>query len=548
MANKDNNNPTFIGPDYGQMMKQSTNSAIIEHFMGILLNKTGKFDAKTFLHLFRGVILAIIVKTAIEESKSFMDTMKFTNFNFVRYLIQCIRVRHKTFVLYKYSENTKPEATVTKWTYDERLINSNLMKTYLEKKGVFIEQPGNYYFPSGGYLIKTIISPNSISFVVPELPTCINEVEINIIRNSFDISFGSSTQVYRGTAMSASSHVPNLELMAYSSAFETDNYRKLKNALRRFVTVTKQVQQTAVPYVLNFDGPPGTGKTTFCSYLASTDIVDVCLIINMVQFNKCAFSQFLNALKSKFEPLIKDISGNSPTILIMFDEIDKWLDSYVDNQIIEIRDKSKVTKQATGAPTDSKSGAPAVVENFKEMTTEEELEKRKNLRHEFFDTLLALVDGLFYPTNRTYILIFNTNHFGRMFDMSTLAEKYHALVNRFERYRFDKGTKRDIINYFNNTVKKVEQTLESKDLTTEKKKEIAESLSGTLNVDPQIYEKLPNDIRISYRDLNKNFRASGYDIRKTIDQIVDFVNRKASDITEVDTSDSDRIISTSTTD
>ena len=527
MANnvRDEKTPTYISPDYGQMIKQQTNGAIVEAFTAALFDRRTKFNVKTLITMFRNLIIMLLVKSAVEDTKGYVDTFKFTSMNPFKFFIQRVfKVKHVNFVIARVSgEKSDAKATdgkvtdgASRWMYEGKYLNTNLLKNYMEKKSVYIDQPGQYYINSFGYLIKINVTANSIAFIVPDLQNQKYEVESNIIRNSVDISFGSKTQVLKCSATSIQSPVPQFEPLAYSVAFETDNYCKLKRALDRYFIMNDEVSANAQPYTINFDGPPGTGKTTFCSYIAASGIFDVCVIVNMLQFTKNPFSSFLSSFKSKIDPMIKEINGKQPKLLIMFDEIDKWIDSHIENHICDLRDKSKVSKQSTGSGGDGKNGGQTVIENIKEMTLEEENDERRRRRHEFFDTLLMLIDGNIYPSNRTYVFIFNTNHYDKLFDMEKLHEKYHALVNRFERYTFALGEKKDIVKYFDNVRSRLRETLLKTDITNEKSEQIKQSLNGIIEAPEDVYDGIPTDIKLSYRDLHKNFRASGFDIMRTI--------------------------------
>ena len=119
------NQNIVLGPDYGQLIKSQTNSAIIEAFLSFLFSKNTKLNIKNLTIMTRNLFIIIVVKFLLDDTKSYLDTIKITNLNIFRYFYQYIR----------YSEG-KYEFTQIgcKWVYANKHISINTLTPYLEQK------------------------------------------------------------------------------------------------------------------------------------------------------------------------------------------------------------------------------------------------------------------------------------------------------------------------------------------------------------------------------------------------------------------------------
>ena len=181
-----------------------------------------------------------------------------------------------------------------------------------------------------------------------------------------------------------------------------------------------------------------------------------------------------------------------------------------------MRDEARVTKQSNGGSAGGDKNTGTIIEGFQKLTPEEEQEKKNQLRFTFLDQLYNVVDGHTLKNNKKYVIIFNTNHFDNMFVGS--PERFNALKDRFQKYEFKKLRKREIINYINY----VNDCFKNYDLTEEDKNIL---LSDTFDVDnlcvsnTNIYDDIPNDMVVSFRNLQKILRANHFNINRVVEHL-----------------------------
>ena len=152
----------------------------------------------------------------------------------------------------------------------------------------------------------------------------------------------------------------------------------------------------------------------------------------MVQAVNSSFQEFITNLDRQLTSTAskeKKPDGEHEIVLLIFDEIDKWLKSYINNEIHKLREKSRSQKQVK----DDKNNS-SVVEHHEKLTEQEEQDEELKLKSQYLDQLYKLVDGHILPDTRKYVIIFNTNEFESMF--TDVDSRYAALQDRFERYKF----------------------------------------------------------------------------------------------------------------
>lgn len=498
-----NSKNIIVGPDYGQMIKLQTNAAIVEAFLSMLFSKNTKFNMLTVFTMVRNMAIILVIKTMLEDSKSYLDTFKFTNLNLFRHFYQTMR----------YSTHNYDFVLVCgKWMYGDHYISINTLTPFLEQKSIFISQQGTYYFEYRSYLIKVVVADKKISFVVPNIDTIKKFVETDIIHRNKEIVFGGKTTMFRAIITSQSG-VVKIEPIQLVYAFETSNYIELEHSIKSYFIVDAYLKFPTTPFCVNFDGEPGTGKTTFGSYIASSGIFDRIIVCNLVQASKLNFSDLITNLERQIAvsaPKDKKADADPETILLIIDEIDKWLESYTSNQIQNLREEARGKKQTTDGKT---SGM--MVESFEKLTEQEENDKRVHIKNEFLDQLYKLVEGNMFSDIRKYVIIFNTNNFNKLFE--NVDERFDALRDRFTKYKFSRIGKNDIITYFecfrskllecktNNTQKVISSTLEN--------------IKALCNYDLKVYEKIPESLAITYRTLFKLFRNNNFNVAQTINSL-----------------------------
>ncbi len=505
-SNTDGKN-IIVGPDYEQISKQHTNSAIIEHFIAFLFAKNTKINMQSISVLVRNFAIILVIKTLLEESKSYLDKFRFTNLDCIRYGYQYL----------KYSEMRYELSGISnKWTFDNKNISINTLTPFLESRSIYVSQPNTYYYPNGSFLVKVIIANNKIIFHVPNLVYMTKYMDDLLSRHQ-EILLGGKTTMSKVTLSSAD--VIQFSPLSLTYAFETDNYKNLYEALVSNFIMDSILRTQHTPLCINFDGEPGTGKTTFGSYIADKGIFDRIVLYNLVQGNNLDFKSML----LKLEQIIisqaskdKRPDDEQEIILLIFDEIDKWLDSYTCNKIDTFRNESRVKKEAISGPNSS----PTVIESYQKLTPEEEEDKRKQIRIDFLDKLYNLCDGQTLKSGRKYVIIFNTNHFDNLFEGA--GTKYDALQDRFQRYHFEKIGKEDIIKYIKGICLRLKSVSSDSLFSSDKKRVYGPHIQKVTNFDEKIYDQIPTDIKISYRSLSKILTNNCYDIKKSVSSLSGF--------------------------
>jgi len=284
------------------------------------------------------------------------------------------------------------------------------------------------------------------------------------------------------------------------------------------------LQFQTIPFSVNFDGEPGTGKTTFGSYIVNTGIFSRIYIYNLVQAGKLDFQETIMSLERQIHnssPKDRKEDGGVEIVLLILDEIDKWLESYISHQIHTYRDEArKETKK------DSTSGGPVLIESYAKLTEKEEDEKRIQLKNEFLDQLYKLVDGHTLPDIRKYVIIFNTNNFDRLF--KNVDQRYDALKDRFQEYKFKKNGKKEIITYIKGIRDKVKEYCDDSSIPEEKRMLFKTTASEFIAYDESIFDEIPDNIEVSYRTISKFLRKNCFNIADTIQDLSDQDNTENS--------------------
>lgn len=494
-ADKANN--IIVGPDYGQLMKNQTNGAILEAFIGVLFSKQTKFTKGTVAKMIRNLVILMTIKTILEESKSYLDKFKFTDLSFIQYLTQRLRYSEARYDFYLVGG---------KWTYNGKNMSTNTLVPFFEQKGVFFSQPGTYYYRSAFYLFKVVVNSNKISVCIPNIELVIKTFENDVITRHMEYVYGDRTTMSRviitGTSMI------KLEPIKLSYAFPTANYIQLENSLKMNFCLSNILALPSGPLCINFNGEPGTGKTTFGSYIARAGLFDRVIVYNLLQSTKTDFNDIITTLDRNIShtSVSKDKKEEQEVILLILDEIDKWLDSYLNNKIDTLQEEARNKQEKS-------ENNKTVAVSREKLSSEEEKSKRVNLRDRFFDQLMLLMDGLMMQEVRKYVIIFNTNHFDKMFE--NCDKKYIALKDRFQKYNFQQSTKKDIIYYFDNINSKLQEYLDT-NRDDEDKQKYRTTCANLISYDKKIYDELPDDIKISYRSLLKILKDKSFNIPEVV--------------------------------
>lgn len=499
-TNKQDNPTNVVAyPDYGELAKQQGNTTIIEHFLAFLFTNNKKLTVKSLMVLFRNLAIILFIKTILDDSKTYLDKFKFTNIDYLKYQYQ----------FFKYSEN-KYEITLSstnqKWSHNNMNICINSLTPYLESKSIYISQPGTYYYSFQSFLVKVVTTNNKITFHVPDVVALTRHIN-DILDRHKEILLGNKTNMLKATVMPVSDAIQfNSTGLTYS--YETPNYKKLYESLEGNFMINSMLNMGRTPYCVNFNGPPGTGKTTFGSYIANKALFDRIILYNLVQSSKVDFTTILTGLENKINNQKNDKkpNGELETILLIFDEVDKWLDSHINYKIDTFRNEARKKTETVGSNNEK------TTESFTKLTEEEENDKRRQIHCDFLDKLYTLCDGQCLKDDKRYVIIFNTNDFDSLFE--NMGAKYDATRDRFQQYTFVKSNKQDIINITNGIRTTLKTEIEKTD-----KKILMSVMSNIIDFDESAYDVIPEDIEITCRSLFKILTDNSFNMPKSFECI-----------------------------
>lgn len=316
--------------------------------------------------------------------------------------------------------------------------------------------------------------------------------------------------------------------------FPYKKYLHLRQEISNFFKVNDIVARKK-PVAIIINGPPGTGKTSFCDYISQQGICNQIIKVNMMSFTKIPLNDIVSALNETFSLQDND--------LVCFDEIDKYFDIYIRERCLM---KRMISKKQNGVPESPKgmmseskilpeesSGAtqddipitngdcqsktlpekrhPEGIESSE--ATQDEIRNEACVResNDFLSSLMTMIDGEELSSN--IIFIFCANNFDTIYRYATMH--FEALKSRFIRENIKEYSVSDVKDFltyynkfFNNTELETDQEV----------------------IDFQI-KKLPDDFSIDARTLNHLLIKHHYNIARTIMVLIndDYTNECSSD-------------------
>lgn len=514
MSNKgDNKGDVVVNNGFGDMIKQQTNATIVGRVMDALL--TDKFDVWTLLRTTRSVVIVIFIKLFLEDTGSIIDKFKLSNLSCFRYFIQYIKYRQREFVIIKCDD---------KWTYqtsgsnEKENISTQVLRYKLQLKQIHMDIYGTYYFYNNtGHSIKVVVSQQTICIYMPNIDSVVKAIEFEYIKSCIEHPDTGKTIMmsvfYQQTASI------QLEAIKACLAIEMPNYKRLRDFIECKYFVGECVNGSNSPSCINFNGPPGTGKTTFASYIATKNIFDRILIFNLVQVTGVSdFKSIMLQLERSILGSGKDKDNSSKeNILLVIDEVDKWLEVFINNTIQKkneeiMRQIKQVDKE--GKTTETKSAASDFSKEEREL---EDQKRRTKLKEDFLDQLYCVAEGQMLKNNHRYFIIFNTNDYEKIF--SGVDEKrFLASRKRVEVYQFDEMNREVAIDYITKYIHKVAETQPTGtgNFMVKKPQSI---IDNTTNCDYQVLQKLRKDIKISHRDLKSIMDRYNYKLADIVEDI-----------------------------
>ena len=239
----------------------------------------------------RSFILAFAAKVLLEESKSVTDKFKFSDVNRLKYIWQFCCYRHTSYEFHFINN---------KWTYTDRIISFDLLNTFLEKRSVYLGSPPSEainYFIYNSYIIKIKSQAKSITFIIPDVLSIRQYIEKEI-SYCVETANDDQTPIYKITY--SNTNAMNANQIPILDAVETENYLQLKKSLTQYFAMDDILKNSVAPPCISMNGPSGTGKTTFGSYVAGTSkLFSRIYIFNLVNCSKMEFTTMMKSLDNK---------------------------------------------------------------------------------------------------------------------------------------------------------------------------------------------------------------------------------------------------------
>lgn len=484
---KENSNTVIVGQDYSMMLSGQTNAVIVKMVISMLL--PSKMECKlSNLPRIALVLLGVIgFKMALEESKDWFGKLKFSDIKALVFVYQRYKYNHTTYTFL---------LTNNKYSFGDVLLSKERLSRMLSLRGVSLSQSGTYYLTYRTYYIKVVVDNGGVSFVFPDIE-CVNDyMNKNIIEEHKEIISESGTVMYRAVNMNQAGML-KLEATRPYLAFETDIYRELELAIKRHFLIADLYGSNVLPLGLRFNGEPGTGKTTFTSYIYHRGLAKIIIKYDMIQSSKRSFNDNITNIINLIE---KEQVGPKDIIMVVFDEMDKWLESYIEYRIQSLRDKSKCKKGAGET-------------NYEAYTAEEEDDIRLRIKEECWDTLFRMFNGELFKDNRRYVFIFNTNHFDNLWIGAT--DRYDALKKRFGAFDFKACGKAEVVDFLRKMNNKLLEAVKSMDT----QRAIYEKLVNELVATDEHFNKIKSDVSIDYRSLMHLMVECGHDLKRVASRL-----------------------------
>lgn len=490
--------------DYDRIARLSTTNQIIDTLVKSVF-EIDLCNIRKILTLVRNLVLVLVIRDLVEDCKKYLDKFDFRKLLVVRYWYQWLFYRQTTTQLQKVQKHW-----IMKQSDEEMKLSHSALNTVLSKYHIDLNTPSTYYFSEAGYLLRVVVREQEIIIHAPQHRTIQQFLSRTLEFCKENVS-DSSTAIYRVKMQGAG--CPTLAPLSIIHAVETENYKRLSVSIAKYFVIDEFVVNNSVPLTINFNGPPGTGKTTFSSYIAPKNLFDIICLFNMVQASN---QEFAAVLRNVFAALDKQVDAldlehnKAPRTLLIIDEFDKWLDSYINWAIDDLNNKA-MKKVST-----SSSDKPSMVINYEKMSPEDEKFKRKQLREKALDELYNFLENQTCSSKRTYrlVLVFNTNHFERIFH--EVDAKYDALKNRFQKYQFGNIGKNEVVEYIKGIHTKIEHAYEVGTITGLLKKQTNQLLKE-LKVDD--FDDLPEELALDYRTLQTVMNMCCYNVKAVVKEL-----------------------------
>lgn len=495
-------------PQVDDLLKKNSTAAIMKILCEKLFNEP--FSFANFFGISLNFVIALAALAAANNPKAIMDFIDIRNSKFLRFQIQQRRLSKRSIRLVRKGPNwyySQPKGNVGE-TEEIQISLELIANSYLSKKSILVEQPNRYYYTYSANQIRVDVSDDDIVFAYPAIDR-ISDHLINEVILKHKVNPNYSTTVCRNVPSSITTRFEPISSIINS--YETDIYKVLCNMLVNHFAASS-VLTTPYPSVMCFDGPPGTGKTTFGHHVAKKDIFTHIILYNMMSCKNDSLATIVTNTEKGMTSLTNKKIGTSDkkeTILIIFDEVDKWLANYIDNSISESREQSR---RSTKNKDDK--GTVTSEDNYVRLTPEEEQDKRHQLKCDALNVIYDIAEGKYFVNgDKKYVIIFNTNNFDTLFEGCNDHFKAHR--SRITTINFELVNRENLIKYLKFFFGKFAE--ESKRLSIESKTNELGNID--YNVDNIDFSIIPPEITISYREIYEIFKLCSYDPAKVVQTI-----------------------------
>jgi len=462
--------------DYGQLMQLQGTSLILDKMVSYLFNNG--LNVATIKKIIPTFILIVTLKHVLDESKSYLESFKIGNITLFKFMYQKMKIDHKTIEM-PYNNS--------KWYYNGQELNSQLLMNYFNRFQYDPERNSSAYMHVFGYITNVVSFNKMLTITYPN----VRKVEERLQDEFEKLVIKKVDKVTQFMLMQPEKLIPKFVNTEIYYAYETFIYRKLFDIIKKYMDINKKVKFKNQPITISFNGPPGTGKTSFANYFAQKDMVDYVLYVNMMSFTNLQFDEMIKLINSNSGWTSKDKRN---TILIVVDEVDKYMRKYIGDKIAEMK-KDKVEK----VEVSNEKGQKEMTEKITkvEVTSEQEKAEEIRIKEDFCHKLQVIVDGSHLTNFSQSIIIFNTNNFETMFE--GVSKHYDALLTRFRPYKFDDIGKRDIVGYVEDIFTRAE-----------------------IDFDRKLLDQIDDDIKISYRALTQQMQDSCFEIDDLINRLKNY--------------------------
>lgn len=379
------------------------------------------------------IIYILVIQYCVRNPQEF--------FVWFQYLIRLIAYKKK---IYSVAETCK-----------DSFVKGKILTGVVEGKNANVFPPVYCTDQGGEFILEYVpfIHSSYLSQIETEGEAMFDEYSTNVSKTVFSI--------YEGQ---------NFTICKEKRIFPSKNCLGLAAKIVGFFVAA---EATKMFYAKGFliDGEPGLGKTEALNYLVSAGICDEAIKIDMT-------NRFTEKFSKIVEHLTKVKGDTGKRIIILFDEIDKWLDQFIKN---EYTTAVAVARSAAGKTASDPS--PIDFDRFSLDTKES-----------FLYELLHLIEPDKFRGG--VIFLFCSNNFDSIYEGVNMTH-FHSLRTRFVRIHFNRC-----------------QTDEFKDYL----RFLNDSLKGTNLYNERIEDILPQlgNINYTFRDISHIIMEACFDIETII--------------------------------